>query len=70
MPGSRLTACGRPLRVPRRGSRLSTVLPRRRLDGLLRGLRRLRIAVVGDYFLDAYYDCDPRLEESMKFHNI
>ena len=64
MPGSRLSAFGGPLRVPRRGTRLSTVLPRRRLDGLLRRLRRLRIAVVGDFFLDAYYDCDPRLEES------
>ena len=64
MPGSRLPACGHPLRVPRRGSRLSTVLPRRRLDELLRRLRGLRIAVAGDFFLDAYYDCDPRLEES------
>ena len=40
------------------------MLPRRRLDELLRRLRGLRIAVAGDFFLDAYYDCDPRLEES------
>ena len=38
-------------------------LPRRRLDDLLRRLRSLHVAVVGDFFLDAYYDCDGRLDE-------
>ena len=64
MSGSRPPASGRPRRIPRRGARLSTVLPRRRLDDLLRRLRRLRIAVVGDFFLDAYYDCDRDLDEA------
>lgn len=62
MPGSR-PAAGVP-RIPRRGARLSTVLPRGRLDELLRRFRGLRVAVAGDFFLDAYYDCDPGLEES------
>ena len=64
MPGSRPPAAAGPRRIPRRGARLSTVLPRPRLDELLRRLRGLRVAVAGDFFLDAYYDCDPRLEES------
>ena len=64
MPGSRLPASGRPLRIPRRGAGPGTVLPRRRLDHLLRRLRGLRVAVVGDFFLDAYYECDRDLDES------
>lgn len=34
-----------------------------RLRQLLARTRELRVAVVGDFFLDAYYDCDPRLDE-------
>ncbi|MFP6647100.1 MAG: PfkB family carbohydrate kinase [Candidatus Latescibacterota bacterium] len=40
------------------------LLPRRRLDELLRCFRTLRVAVVGDFFLDSYYDCDARLDEA------
>ncbi len=39
------------------------LLPRRRLDELLRRFRRLHVAVVGDFFLDSYLDCDARLDE-------
>jgi rfaE bifunctional protein kinase chain/domain len=38
-------------------------LTRRRLDELLHGVGSLQVAVVGDFFLDSYYDCDPRLDE-------
>ena len=51
-------------RVPRRGAGLGTALSRRRLEELLVRLRGLRIAVVGDFYLDAYYDCDPGLDEA------
>ena len=34
-----------------------------RLRTLLAAFPSLRIGVVGDFFLDAYYDCDPRLDE-------
>jgi rfaE bifunctional protein kinase chain/domain len=34
-----------------------------RLRQLLRAFPGLRLGVVGDFFLDAYYDCDPRLDE-------
>ena len=34
-----------------------------RLRHLLRSFADLRIGVVGDFFLDAYYDCDQRLDE-------
>ena len=63
MGGSREPAIERPSRVPRPGAALRTALPRRRLDELLRRLAGLRIAVVGDFFLDAYYDCDRDLDE-------
>ena len=53
----------RPVRLPGRGQRLSQVLPRARLRHLLDQIPALRVAVVGDFFLDAYYDCDPRLHE-------
>ncbi|MBT3343166.1 MAG: carbohydrate kinase [Gemmatimonadetes bacterium] len=53
----------RPVRLPRRGHRLSQVLPRARLRYLLHQATRLRVVVLGDFFLDAYYDCDPRLNE-------
>lgn len=39
-------------------------LPKRRLDDLLRHFRQLHVAVIGDFFLDAYYDCDAGLNES------
>ena len=35
-----------------------------RLRTLLAGYSSLRIGVVGDFFLDAYFDCDPQLQES------
>jgi rfaE bifunctional protein kinase chain/domain len=35
----------------------------RRLDELWARICQLRLAVVGDFFLDAYYDCDPQLAE-------
>ena len=47
----------------RRPQRLVDLLARTRLQALVDALPRLRIAVVGDYFLDAYYDCDPQLDE-------
>ena len=34
-----------------------------RLRTLLAAFPPLRIGVVGDFFLDAYYDCDPALDE-------
>lgn len=37
--------------------------PREFLVGLLAGLPALRIAVVGDFFLDRYFVVDPRLDE-------
>lgn len=36
---------------------------RRRAAEILKAFTGLRLAVVGDFFLDAYYDCDPALEE-------
>lgn len=38
-------------------------LSRRRLDDLLRRFKELNIAVVGDFFLDSYLDCDSHLDE-------
>lgn len=38
-------------------------LERRRLRQILRGYDRLTIGVVGDFFLDSYFDCDPALSE-------
>ena len=62
--GSLAPAAGPLRRVPRRGAGLGTALSRGRLEELLVRLRGLRIAVVGDFFLDAYYDCDPGLDEA------
>ena len=62
--GSSAPAAGPLRRIPRRGAGLGTALSRRRLEELLNRLRGLRIAVVGDFFLDAYYDCDPGLREA------
>jgi sugar/nucleoside kinase (ribokinase family) len=42
---------------------LAEHLPRRRLRALLCGFGGLHLGVVGDYFLDAYYDCAPELNE-------
>ena len=39
------------------------MLSETRLRQLLHSFPNLRIGVVGDFFLDAYYDCDPRLDE-------
>ena len=39
-------------------------LSRRRLDDLLRRFKALSVAVVGDFFLDSYLDCDGRLDET------
>jgi rfaE bifunctional protein kinase chain/domain len=39
------------------------MLSESRLRHLLASFPSLRIGVVGDFFLDAYYDCDPRLDE-------
>jgi rfaE bifunctional protein kinase chain/domain len=39
------------------------MLSETRLRQLLDAFPKLRIGVVGDFFLDAYYDCDPRLNE-------
>jgi rfaE bifunctional protein kinase chain/domain len=39
-------------------------LSRRRLDQLLRRFKTLNVAVVGDFFLDSYLDCDSRLNEA------
>ena len=39
------------------------MLSESRLRQLLRSFPSLRLGVVGDFFLDAYYDCDPRLDE-------
>jgi rfaE bifunctional protein kinase chain/domain len=38
-------------------------LSEKRLRFLLASFPALRIGVVGDFFLDAYFDCDPRLNE-------
>jgi rfaE bifunctional protein kinase chain/domain len=38
-------------------------LSRRRLDDLLRRFKKLNVAIVGDFFLDSYLDCDSRLDE-------
>ena len=38
------------------------MLTESRLRHLLRSFAELRLGVVGDFFLDAYYDCDPRLD--------
>ena len=35
-----------------------------RLQSIVNGFPRLRLGVVGDFFLDAYFDCDPRLQET------
>ncbi len=42
---------------------LRTQLPRRRLRALLEALPRVTVGVVGDFFLDAYFDCDRALDE-------
>jgi rfaE bifunctional protein kinase chain/domain len=52
----------RPSRVPGRDG-LRAALPHRRLDELLDRFSSLRVAVLGDFFLDAYFDCDPDLNE-------
>ena len=39
------------------------MLTERRLKTLLAAFSDLRIGVVGDFFLDAYYDCNPALDE-------
>ncbi|MFA6110050.1 MAG: PfkB family carbohydrate kinase [Candidatus Latescibacterota bacterium] len=36
---------------------------RRRAAEILEAFPGLRLAVIGDFFLDAYFDCDPALEE-------
>ncbi len=38
-------------------------LPRARLRALLDTFSALNIGVIGDFFLDAYYECDPALDE-------
>jgi rfaE bifunctional protein kinase chain/domain len=38
-------------------------LDRKRLRAILSRFSDLRIGVVGDFFLDSYYDCDPDLDE-------
>ena len=38
-------------------------LPSRRLNDLLRRFRQLHVAVIGDFFLDSYLDCDEQLNE-------
>ena len=38
-------------------------LSRKRLDHILQACAGLNLGVIGDFFLDAYYDCDPRLDE-------
>jgi bifunctional ADP-heptose synthase (sugar kinase/adenylyltransferase) len=38
-------------------------LPRTRLRELLDRFPDLRVGVMGDFFLDAYYDCAPELNE-------
>lgn len=38
-------------------------LDRKRLRKILAGFANLRIGVVGDFFLDSYYDCNPDLDE-------
>lgn len=40
------------------------MLSESRLRQLLAAFPKLRLGVVGDFFLDAYYDCDPRLDET------
>lgn len=42
---------------------LAAALAESRLEQLLRNFAGLRIGVLGDFFLDAYYDCDPILDE-------
>ncbi len=39
------------------------MLTERRLKTLLAAFSDLHIGVVGDFFLDAYYDCNPALDE-------
>jgi len=39
------------------------MLEESRLRQILRAFPRLCLGVVGDFFLDAYFDCDPRLNE-------
>ncbi len=39
------------------------MLTSKRLDSLLNSFTDLRIGVVGDFFLDAYFDCDASLDE-------
>ena len=43
--------------------RFAHLLTAPRLSLLLERFAALRIGVLGDFFLDAYYDCDPRLDE-------
>jgi len=40
-----------------------TRMPPERLEELLKGFPRVRVAVIGDFFLDKYLDVDPRLAE-------
>ena len=39
------------------------MLESKRLQEILQTYRDLHIGVVGDFFLDAYFDCDPQLDE-------
>lgn len=41
----------------------TNTLDEARLKQILRTFPDLRLAILGDFFLDAYYDCDPRLGE-------
>ena len=42
---------------------MAAALAKGRLRDISRCFARLRLGVVGDFFLDAYYDCDPGLQE-------
>ena len=42
---------------------IADALPQSRLQQLLQAFAGLRIGVLGDFFLDAYYDCDSALDE-------
>ena len=48
------------------GRRRALPLPlcRTRLQSIVGRFPGLRLGVVGDYFLDAYFECDPRLQET------
>lgn len=43
--------------------KLAEALQLQRLKQLLRSFADLRLGVIGDFFLDAYFDCDPQLDE-------